>query len=53
MDAVGKYAAIYQVDAPDIPNSEAWTAAADRGDRAAQIRPYTTNKSHLMIKRIG
>ena len=53
VDGVATYAAIYELDAPDIPKSEAWTAAADRGDWAEQIRPYTTNRSHLIFKRIG
>ena len=53
VDGVAKYAAIYELDAADIPNSEAWKAAADRGDWAAQIRPYTANRSHLILKRIG
>jgi hypothetical protein len=53
VDGVAKYAAIYELDAPDIPQSEAWKAASDRGDWASQIRPYTTNRSHLTFKRIG
>jgi len=53
VDGVAKYAAIYELDAPDIPQSEAWKAASDRGDWASQIRPYTTNRSHLTLKRIG
>ena len=53
VDGVAKYAAIYELDAPDIPQSEAWNAASDLGDWASQIRPYTTNRSHLTFKRIG
>ena len=53
VDGVAKYAAIYELDAPDIPQSEAWKAASDRGDWASQIRPHTTNRSHLTFKRIG
>ena len=52
VDGVAKYAAIYELDAPDIPRSEVWKAASDRGDWASQIRPYTTNRSHLTFKRI-
>ena len=53
VDGVAKYAAIYELDAPDIPQSEAWQTASDLGDWATQIRPYTTNRSHLTFKRIG
>jgi hypothetical protein len=53
VDCVAKYAAIYEVDTPDVPRSEAWKAASDRGDWASQIRPYTTNRSHLTFKHIG
>jgi hypothetical protein len=53
VDGVAKYAAIYEMDAPDIPQSAAWNEASDRGDWASQIRPYTTNRSHLTMKRIG
>jgi hypothetical protein len=53
VDGVAKYAAIYEVDSPDLPSSEAWRVASDTGDWAPQIRPYTTNRSHLIFKRIG
>jgi hypothetical protein len=53
VDGVARYAAIYELDSPDIPKSEAWKAASDLGDWASQIRPYTTNRSHLTFRRIG
>jgi len=53
VDGVAKYAAFYELDAPDIPQSEDWKMASDRGGWASQIRPYTTNRSHLTLKRIG
>ena len=53
VDGVAKYAAVYEMDAPDIPQSAAWNEASDRGDWASQIRPHTTNRSHLTMKRIG
>ena len=52
IEGVARYAAVYEIDAPDIPNSAVWKAASDLGDWAAQIRPYTTNRSHLTFKRI-
>lgn len=53
VDGVARYAAIYELDAPDIPQSDAWKEASDRGDWATQIRPHTTNRSHLTFRRIG
>lgn len=53
VDGVAKYAAIYELDAPDIPDGDAWKAAADLGDWVTQIRPHTTNRSHLTFKRIS
>ena len=53
VDGVARYAAVYEIDAPDLPQSPARKAASDRGDWATQIRPHTTNRSHLIFKRIG
>lgn len=53
VDGVAKYAAIYEIDSPDVPTTAAWREASDRGDWAPQIRPFTTNRSHLIFKRIG
>lgn len=53
VDGTAKYLAIYEVDAPDIPNSPAWLAASELGDWASQIRPHTMNRSHLTFKRLG
>ena len=53
VEGVARYAAVYDIDTPDLPSSAAWKAASDRGDWAVQIRPYTTNRSHLIFKRIG
>jgi hypothetical protein len=53
VEGVARYAAVYEIDAPDVPNSAAWHEASDRGDWATQIRPHTTNRSHLTFKRLG
>ena len=52
VDGVAKYAAIYELDDPHIAEGAAWKAASDRGDRASQIRPHTTNRSQLTFERI-
>ena len=48
-----KYLAIYEVDAPDIPQGNAWITASDTGDWKDKIRPFTKNRSHAMYKRIA
>lgn len=46
------YLAIYDIDSPDLPNTEAWQAASDKGDWITQIRPFATNRSRVVYKRI-
>lgn len=53
IDGVAQYAAIYEIDSPDVPNSAGWKAESEKGDWATKIRPHTTNRSHLIYKRIG
>ena len=47
-----KYIAIYEVDSPDVPDSDAFNEASDRGNWKDKVRPYTKNRSHLIYKRI-
>jgi hypothetical protein len=42
----------HEIDSPDIPISAAWQAESDKGDWITQIRPYTTNRSRIVYKRI-
>jgi len=52
VNSVPKYAALYEVDSPDTPDTSAWTVASDKGDWATQIRPHTTNRTHIIYRRI-
>lgn len=49
---VARYAAIYEIDSPAVPESDGWKAESEKGDWPTQIRPYTTNRSHHVFKRI-
>jgi hypothetical protein len=49
---VARYAAIYEIDSPDVPNSEAWKRESEKGDWPTKIRPHTTNRSHSIYKRL-
>ncbi len=48
---VARYAAVYEVDSPEVPTSDGWKAESEKGDWPTLIRPYTTNRSHLIFKK--
>ena len=50
---VATYAAVYEIDSPDVPQSDGWKAESEKGDWPTQIRPHTTNRSHHIFKRIS
>ncbi len=45
-----RYAAIYEIDSPDILSSEAWGEAGEQGRWATDVRPFTTNRRHVLRK---
>ena len=47
-----KYAAVYEIESADLPNSEAWRKASGSGEWRHRIRPYAINRSHIIYKRI-
>ena len=51
VDGVARYAALYEVDSPDIPESAGWKAESEKGDWPTRIRPHTTNRSHLIFRK--
>ena len=53
VEGMARYAALYEIDWPEIPNSDAWRAESEKGDWPTKIRPHTTNRSHLIFKRIA
>ena len=53
VEGMARYAALYEMDAVDTPQSSGWKAESDKGDWPQKIRPYTTNRSHLVFKKIG
>lgn len=50
---VARYAAIYEIDSPGVPQSDAWKAESEKGDWPTQIRPHTSNRSHHVFKRLS
>jgi len=49
---VPRYAALYELTAPDVPESEAFQRAADSGEWPTKIRPHTRNRRHILYTRI-
>ena len=43
-----KYSALYEIESPDVLTSEAWANAVDQGRWPDQVRPYTTNRRHVL-----
>ena len=52
VSGVASYAAVYEIDSPDIPTSDGWKIESEKGDWPTKIRPHTTNRSHIIFKRI-
>ncbi len=51
-DKMAKFAAIYEIDSPELPYSAEWKEASDTGDWKTVIRPHSTNRSHTVFKRV-
>jgi hypothetical protein len=45
-----RYVAIYEIDSPDVLMSAEWAAAGERGRWPAEVRPYTSNRHHIVRK---
>jgi hypothetical protein len=48
-----KYMALYELDSPEVPFSDAWIAASDTGLWKPNIRPHTTNRRHSVYQVIA
>jgi len=45
-----RYAAIYELDSPDVLTSPEWAKAVDHGRWPTQVRPYTRNRRHTLYQ---
>ena len=45
-----RYVAIYELESPDVLRSEAWANAVEAGRWPAEVRPFTTNRHHVLAK---
>jgi hypothetical protein len=44
------YTAIYELESPDVLTSAAWDKAVEKGRWPAEVRPYTKNRRHVLLK---
>ncbi len=51
-EGVPRYLAIYEVESPDVPHSEAFRKASDSGEWPTKVRPYTKNRSRIVYTQI-
>jgi len=52
-EGVPRYVAVYEMDRPDVPQSDAFKQAADSGTWPHKIRPHTSNRKHIVYERVG
>ncbi|MBI3916165.1 MAG: hypothetical protein HY322_04065 [Betaproteobacteria bacterium] len=45
-----RYAAIFELESPDVLTSPAFAKAVDQGRWPTQLRPYTRNRHHTLYK---
>jgi hypothetical protein len=52
LDGGGKasYVALYEIDSPDVLLSKEWAEAAEKGRWPSEVRPFTSNRSHIVRK---
>ena len=44
------YLAIYEIDSPDVLLSKEWAVAAEKGRWPGEVRPFTSNRRHIVRK---
>ncbi len=46
------YTALYELTSPEVLVSDAWARAVDQGRWPGEVRPYTTNRRHVLYRRL-
>jgi len=54
MDPQGapRFHALYELESPEVLLSEGFARAVDQGRWPGQVRPHTSNRRHLMLRKI-
>lgn len=45
-----KYTAFYEIEGPEVLVSKQWAEAVEAGRWAGEVRPYTSNRRHVLRK---
>lgn len=45
-----RYHAMYELETPEVLTSAAWGEAVERGRWPEQVRPYTANRRHVLLR---
>jgi hypothetical protein len=45
-----KYSAVYELESAEVLSSEAWARAVEAGRWPAEVRPYTSNRRHRLLR---
>jgi len=53
MESEPAYNALYEIESPAVLTSDSWAKAVEEGRWAEQVRPYTTNRRHVIYRRIA
>ena len=48
-----QYLAVYELEDPQLPNTDTWKAASDKGEWSVKVRPHLTTRLHGMFKSIN
>jgi hypothetical protein len=48
-----RFSAMYEIESPEVLVSDAWAKSVDRGRWPGQVRPYTSNRKHVLYRRIA
>ncbi|MBT4046134.1 MAG: hypothetical protein HOK21_25650 [Rhodospirillaceae bacterium] len=43
-----KYSVIYEIESPEVLLSAAWAEAGERGRWPTEVRPFTSNRRHIL-----
>ena len=47
------YSAVYEIESPEVLQSDAWAEAIDQGRWPSQVRPFTRNRRHMLKRVMG
>ena len=45
-----RFHAMYELESPEVLTSPGWAEAVERGRWPEQVRPYTNNRRHLLLR---